>query len=349
MLLYTIGMGRIVIGGMKMGINHDYLSALLSEYQVCEQDNIANFQGYWTLSAIFIGISTTLLGGLVYTIVTSNDLLNIIISHNSTKVFIIAIICLVVGLAMVIVLLKLYGWHWRIKQNQTINSSRMREIELDLKLGFSRSWRLFALDEWFTIPIKERSRESLAKKLKIRLNPMYHNRLDLLMAEIYQFVNLYTEQGHIEKINFKQSSSINHYPIIIKTIIGLWILEIVGTIFIIFLTLVTLTSNMQGQELSYFGNLLLMHRLGLVFELIGFLIIGVVVSIFLTYKLCIGTGFETVLRTIKEKLNSVLLKTHKKLFIWFTEADRLTMLTLIFGTILYFVGLLLKAISEWNQ
>jgi len=87
-----------------------------------------------------------------------------------------------------------------------------------------------------------------------------------------------------------------------------------------------------------------MFRWGLVLELVGFLIIGVFGNILLTYKLHFGSRWVKLLEELKDWVNRLLNKANKKTFKWFTEADRLTVSLLIFGTVIYFVGILLKAI-----
>ena len=90
-----------------------------------------------------------------------------------------------------------------------------------------------------------------------------------------------------------------------------------------------------------------MHRWGLGLELGGFFVIGFIVSVFLLNKSHMGSKYVSMLNNIKAPLNRLLNKTNKKPLKWFTEADRLTVTALFFGTVLYFVGLILQAISEW--
>ena len=92
---------------------------------------------------------------------------------------------------------------------------------------------------------------------------------------------------------------------------------------------------------------MLTHRWGLGLELGGFFIIGVIVSVFLLNKSYVGSKYMSTLDKVKAPLNRLLNKTNKKPLKWFTEADRLTVSALIIGTVIYFVGLILKAISEW--
>jgi hypothetical protein len=73
--------------------------ALLIEYQVCQEDNSANFQGFWTLAAIFIGLSSAFLAGLIYAVIANESVFSIILYHNDLKkTLTIGIIALIIGI-----------------------------------------------------------------------------------------------------------------------------------------------------------------------------------------------------------------------------------------------------------
>ena len=90
--------------------------ALLTEYQVCEQDNDANSQAYWTLASIFIGLSTALLGGLVYGLISNHKLLTNIVYWNEDKEMVVVfVIAILFSTAMITIMNKLTGWLKRIQ------------------------------------------------------------------------------------------------------------------------------------------------------------------------------------------------------------------------------------------
>ncbi len=80
-------------------ITDEQRKILLIEYQVCEQDNDGNFQGYWTLAGIFIGVSSALLAGLIYGVMANDGSLRGILFHYNSKIALsvglIALICAV--------------------------------------------------------------------------------------------------------------------------------------------------------------------------------------------------------------------------------------------------------------
>ena len=90
-----------------------------------------------------------------------------------------------------------------------------------------------------------------------------------------------------------------------------------------------------------------MLRWGIGLELVGFFIIGFIVSVFLLNKSHMGSSYVNKLDVLKRLINRLLIKTNIKPLKWFTEGDRLTVSLLIFGTVIYFVGMILQAIYEW--
>ena len=206
--------------------------ALLTEYQVCEQDNEANSQSYWTLAAIFIGLSTALLGGLLYAVITNDTLLNLLINMNETvTIRIVSIIALILGISMIIILQKLRGWLSRIQFNQRINQERMREIELEL--GMKMEWRKLAVNKWNEISRCKRNKidnprkrwSILRKKLKDEINPKYHTQLKELKEHLLYLVSNKSNRY------YETRSSKKHFPWIIQTLMFLWVLIVTSALF----------------------------------------------------------------------------------------------------------------------
>lgn len=214
--------------------------ALLLEYQVCEQDNAANFQGFWTLAAIFIGLSSALLAGLVYAVIANESLLNILLCNNDPpKTLVIGIIALIISIANVIIVEKLKGWHRRIMFNQGVINGRMRELELQLGV-MQRGWRIYAVDRWYdSFGDKEPTDKSdvvwekLKPVLEKNVDPRSVDRLDILKGDLVRLIQQYfpKQQGKGDH-KYETWSSRKHFPWILYTLMSLWVLVIATVLFV---------------------------------------------------------------------------------------------------------------------
>ena len=181
--------------------------ALLVEYQVCEQDNAANFQGFWTLAAIFFGLSSVFLAGLIYAV----------IANEPQKTLVIGIIALVVSAANVFILWNINGWHRRIMFNQRLNLRRMREIEV--KLVMRKSLRVLGIED--------------LKKLKQELNEFEKeendkDKFDKIRRELLEWC-----KHKRDCKEYEPTSSKKHFPRILCTLMSLWVLVITAATFLI--------------------------------------------------------------------------------------------------------------------
>jgi len=122
--------------------------ALLVEYQACQHDNNASGSSYWTLTGIFIGFSSVLLGGLVYGLLQNNELLQTLLLEVklSPQILALLVIAIVVGGVVIAILCFLRRWLRRVGFLQQINFERMRDIEREL--GMWKSWRVHGVDHW---------------------------------------------------------------------------------------------------------------------------------------------------------------------------------------------------------
>ncbi len=125
--------------------------ALLTEYQTCQQENSAESSSYWTLTSIFIGFSSALLGGLVYGVLSNKFLLQAILSKDAdqlqnNEILLFGIITCLISIAVLFILYFLKRWLKRVSFLQQINFYRMRDIERDL--GMWASWRIHGVDHW---------------------------------------------------------------------------------------------------------------------------------------------------------------------------------------------------------
>jgi hypothetical protein len=218
--------------------------ALQTEYKVCEQDNSGNFQGFWTLAAIFLGLSSAFFAGFIYAVIANKSLFNILLYQNEPRqTLTIGIIALIIGTANVVILRKLKGWHRRIMYNQGLNLSRMREIELDLDLAIYRGWRILAIDTWANILASDKRKkcddqkwDKLKEKLKDGLDDEHIKKLDKREKEILGLLKQYfTEEGEAKRRHgkYELSSSSKHFPCILYTLMSLWVLLVIAAALLI--------------------------------------------------------------------------------------------------------------------
>jgi hypothetical protein len=215
--------------------------AWLTEYQVCEQDNASNFQGYWTLAAIFFGISSALLAGLIYGVLSNKSLFYILFYNDEPKkTFIVGTIAIVLALANIIILFKIKGWHRRIMYNQNNNSRRMREIELQLG-SMNREWRTYTIKKWtdrFGNKPSNECDEQIWQKLRSilvgELEDDLINKINSLQKPLVREIKNYFKDWK-NKI-YEHPSSRKHFPCILHTITFLWVIIISASIFLMITT-----------------------------------------------------------------------------------------------------------------
>jgi hypothetical protein len=123
--------------------------ALLIEYRACQHENNAIETSYWTMASIFIGISSALLIGLIYSVFANQELLQVLLKQLSgerLEIHFFQTLILVVGMLIVLLLSVIRLWLRRVNFLQQINSERMRDIER--QLGIWKSWRVHGVDHW---------------------------------------------------------------------------------------------------------------------------------------------------------------------------------------------------------
>ncbi len=201
--------------------------AWLVEYKACQEDNSSIFQGFWTLAAIFIGLSSAFLAGLIYAVIANKSLIDTMLTGNDPwKTLVIGIIALVVSAANVIILRKLKGWHRRIMFNQRLNLRRMREIEV--KVGMQKSLRVLAIENWQELKqeLNEFEREENNK-----------DKFDKIKRELLEWCNCTKDCKEYEP-----PSSRKHFPCILYTLMSLWGVAIIAGIYFI-ATAICIMSN----------------------------------------------------------------------------------------------------------
>jgi len=103
------------------------------------------------MASIFIGISSAILGGLLYSILSNSELLKALLNeskHTNNVEIITAVkfVVTVISVFMFLVLVSLRFWLRRVSFLQQVNFERMREIES--RLGLWKSWRVHGIDHW---------------------------------------------------------------------------------------------------------------------------------------------------------------------------------------------------------
>ena len=114
----------------KTNISASKRQILLTEYQVCQQHNDSIGSQVWVATTIFLSINVTLLGGLIYTLITK-----MVLEHpDLTKIcWIIPIIALIgvtiLGIGIIWILRKWIDWLKRMRFRTAVNFERMHTIE----------------------------------------------------------------------------------------------------------------------------------------------------------------------------------------------------------------------------
>lgn len=151
---------------------------LLKEYELCQHDKSSSSTSYWTLAGIFIGVSSAILAGLLYGIFANNSLFQALVKIlfsldeitndiEIKQVKVVAVCMLLLGIAMIIIICKLWRWLRRTQFLAFRNDERMREIERILKM-----WKSHIIhgidnaneDKWGELPIIEREHMSCYKQ-----------------------------------------------------------------------------------------------------------------------------------------------------------------------------------------
>ena len=169
--------------------------AWLTEYQACQQYNSERSTSYWTLTGIFIGFSSVLLGALIYAF-SSNK-------HSC----LLGIITMVISTAVLVILYFLKRWLKRISFLQQINFERMRDIERDL--GMWASWRIHGVDHWGDGDFDNNIGDKDKQRLQNYKPPDYEQR---------NFWKYWSDEGQYER------SSSGLYRGIFCTLFTLWII-----------------------------------------------------------------------------------------------------------------------------
>ena len=124
--------------------------ALLTEYSSCQQDNIAASSNYWTVTGIFIAVSSALLGGIIYAITSTSSFIDVLQSDPTSRLssqnHVTLVLASIMGIIVIMILSSLRLRLRRVRFLQQLNFERMREIES--KLGIRKSWRVHGIDHW---------------------------------------------------------------------------------------------------------------------------------------------------------------------------------------------------------
>ncbi len=125
--------------------------ALLTEYQVCQQENSSNQLRFWTVAGIFIGVSSALFAGFLFGVLANDRLFRLFVkmiteAGSGTKIWILRIIILVLSLVILSIFWFLRLWMRRVGFLCRINYERMRDIES--RLGMWQNWRIYGVDQY---------------------------------------------------------------------------------------------------------------------------------------------------------------------------------------------------------
>lgn len=201
---------------------------LLTEYQVCQQAINGNIQSYWTLSGIFIGISSVLLGGLIYSLLSNQLNINTQIDINTIRT-----ITTLMGIGVIIILIILRLWLARVNYLTDRSYERMREIEIDL--GMWKNWRIKAIDTWnkqkfqYFDSLSSKNIDELWKKLRKELykgiSIKSRIKLDEVKSELINWCNMCNRDSRYRW--FTGPSRVFHYNSVLIILSLLWLSTII--------------------------------------------------------------------------------------------------------------------------
>jgi len=144
----------------------DRKEILLKEYETYQQDISFHGSRYWTIVGIFIAVSTAMLGGLIYGLVSNGVLLKALQESALPQIFIVGLLTIIVGAGMITILVFLKCWIRRVNWLAYVSYFRMREIES--KLGMAKNWIVDVIDnDWQNLsPIEQKRLTRLHKRHK---------------------------------------------------------------------------------------------------------------------------------------------------------------------------------------
>lgn len=207
--------------GSQQQVTAEQRQAWLTEYQVCQEAHHSHVVGYWTLSGIFIGFTSVLLGGLILGILSNESLSSVILNPKlpqtqSREFLIVGLIVSLVSMAVLIILYFLKRWLVRIDFLIFVNYLRMHEIEL--RVGMRQGVRIKGLEHWESL-------KDEAAKLEVGEEKMHK-----LKEELNKIYRIIEQDG----IKYERPSHRWHHKKIFLTLFGLWSSVLVGGLLLLY-------------------------------------------------------------------------------------------------------------------
>jgi len=223
--------------------------ALLTEYQACQNDNSYSAQSYWTMAAIFIGISSALLGGFLYGLIQNTKLLRallqeVIPNDALPQAWALCVIVTVVGGVVIAILYFLRRWLRRVAFLQQINFERMRDIER--QLGMWKNWRVHGVANWKDGDFTNKIRHEDKDRLHCYSPPGYQNQ------NFWQ---------HWRGTARYEQSSRSHYDSICFSLIFLWAFVVLSVCFLTLPRCIPLAASLILTFILAIGLAFLLTRL----------------------------------------------------------------------------------------
>jgi len=199
--------------------------AWLTEYQVCQQAINSNVQSYWTLSGIFIGLTSALLAGLVLGVLSNSELLRVLLdaTHGRKEFLIVGIVAWVISMAVLVVLYFLKGWLNRTNFISRLNFERMREIEVRLNMQINLIAK--GIEHWHEL-------KSEVTRERELINPEKRepNQIENLQNKLKRIYTTLKE----DEVKYERPSGKWHHKWIFRTLFGLWLLILIGSLLSLF-------------------------------------------------------------------------------------------------------------------
>jgi hypothetical protein len=209
------------------------VQSLLTEYQVCQVAADTNTSNYWLLASIFIGVSSALLAGTIFAIISNEKLLNLMlypmVQLSEDRIVLASCGLLIfIGVSMIAIYYFLWKWLIRVRTFNDICYYRMPQIEdivntkkSHLIQGFDKKfsknfdpnndkeWQSLTLEQWNDID---------------RINTRFFRR------RWYQFFKSKKLEFKETQISYEKPSSGFHVLWIFRILAGLWGVVIIAAL-----------------------------------------------------------------------------------------------------------------------
>ena len=195
--------------------------AWLIEYQVCQAAQDSTSSSYWLVTTIFVGVSAAVLGGIVFGVLASDKLREmlfaaVLLPIEQAQIIFLCLVVMVLAIAMLIIFWFLWHWLFRVHTLAEINYHRMGDIEQNL--GMMKSTLVQALDLEYSL-----KRDTTKRVLT--------NEQSLALSELKQKLKK-VNSFHFWKVwgRYEPPSRGKHFAWIFATMCAVWFIFFLSTL-----------------------------------------------------------------------------------------------------------------------